>query len=120
MHSILLFNEDDRPFDSATVGRIFQSEAGFRDVRFSEPGGDMIGAEYFDFNGSTIVRLTGDRRTISMRGTSDVELHAALIIQRSLGTPLRMVDSDYSFDLTFQGISNVDELRDAMDEAGTA
>ena len=39
MQSLLLFNTDNRPFAVELIQRIFQSENGFRDVRFDEPGG---------------------------------------------------------------------------------
>ncbi len=119
MHNVLLFNADGRPFDFATVKRVFQSEHGFRDVRFNEPGCDVIEADYVAANGATIVGLSGDRETISLSGTSDAALSAAIILQRHVDMPLRMVDTEYSFDLTFHDISTVEELHAAIERART-
>jgi hypothetical protein len=119
MHNLLLFKTDERPFPIPEIERIFRTAAGFREIRFNEPGGHLIEADYVEPNDWTIVGLSGDGETISLSGTSDAAFHAALILQRSLGTPLRMIDTEYSFDLTFQNISTVDELRTAMEKART-
>jgi hypothetical protein len=117
MHNILLLNSDNRPFDVAAIERIFQSESGFRDVRFNEPGGAVIEADYIEPEDSTIVGLSGSRKSISLSGTSDATLRAALILQRRLGTPLRMFDTEYSFDLILSGFSSIEELQAAIDLA---
>jgi hypothetical protein len=119
MHNILLFNADGGQFDFTTINRVFQSANGFRDVRFDEPGGRVIEADYGNPDDSTIIGLSGDLKRISLSGTSDAALRAALILQQNLAVPLRMVDTEYSFDLTFQNISDVEELRNAIDEAHT-
>jgi hypothetical protein len=117
MHNILLFDANDQPFDVATVGRIFQTQSGFRDVRFNLPSGRVIEADYAASDDWTAVGLSGDRETISLRGTSDAALGAALILQRNLGMPLRIIDTDYSFDLNLQDYSSVTELRAAIAHA---
>jgi hypothetical protein len=43
-----------------------------------------------------------------------------LIVQKALGIPLRLFYSSYTFDLTFSGISTVEELEAAMDNARTS
>jgi hypothetical protein len=120
MHSILLFRPDDRPFDIPAVQRVFQSEPDFHNVRFDTPGGTAVEADYIQHAFRTIVGLSGDHGTISLRGVSDASLRAALILQRHLDTPLRMVDTDYSFDLILEGVSTVEELRDAIERARTS
>ena len=74
MHNTLLFNADERPFEFASIRRIFQSEPGFRDVRFNEPGGRGLEAHYVEHKDRTIVGLSGDRNRISLSGTSDAAL----------------------------------------------
>jgi hypothetical protein len=120
MHDILLFNPDDRPFDADVIERIFQSENGFRDVRFNEPGGDVIEADFVEPEDWTIVGLSGNRNRISLSGTSDAALRAALILQRNLDTPLRIVDTDYSFDLILRDFQTTEELRAAIQNAQTS
>ncbi len=94
MHSILLFKPDERPFAVAVIERVFQSEPGFSDVRYNEPGGAHIEAEFVLGDDRTIARLSDNFDTISLSGTSDAALQAALILQGNLQTPLRMVDTD--------------------------
>jgi hypothetical protein len=117
MTNLLLLNPDDRRFESADIERIFQSNGGFRDVRLNEPGGAVIEADYVEPEDWTIVGLSGSRKSISLSGTTDAALRAALILQRNLGTPLRIIDSDYSFDLIFSDFANVEELQTAIDQA---
>jgi hypothetical protein len=117
MHNFLLLNSDNQRFDVAAIERIFQSERGFRDVRFHEPGGAIIEADYIEPEDSTIVGLSGSRKSISLSGTSDAALQAALILQNNLPTPLRMADTDYSFDLILSGFSSIEELQAAIDAA---
>jgi hypothetical protein len=114
MENILLFDLDDRPFETETIDRIFRSEPGFRNVRFDEPGGAVIEAEYVEPDDWTFVRLDGDRDTISLTGTSDAALRAALILQRNLPMPLRMVDTSYSFDVILRDFQTFEELRAAI------
>jgi hypothetical protein len=120
MQGILLFSPDDRPFEVAAIQHVFQSDPGFRDVRFDEPGGAVIEAEYVEPEGRTIVGLSESRTTIFLSGTSHTAFRAALILQRNLDTPLRLVDTDYSFDLILEGLSNVEELRAAIEKAQTS
>jgi len=117
MHNIMLFNADDRPFDVASINRIFQSENGFHDVRFNEPGGAVIEADYVEPDDSTIVGLSGNRNRISLSGTSDATFHAALILQRNLETPLRIIDTEYSFDLILRDYPDAETLRAAIANA---
>jgi hypothetical protein len=114
MHNILLFNSNDQPFDIASVRHIFQTTSGFRDVRVNLPSGRPIEADFGDSNDSTAVGLSGDRETISLRGTSDAALRAALLLQRGIGIPLRIIDTDYSFDLNLSDYSSVADLRAAI------
>jgi hypothetical protein len=116
MQSLLLFNSDERPFAVDAIHSIFQSESGFQDVRFNEPGGAVVEAVYVELQDWTIVRLSGNRETISLSGTTDAALRAALILQRHLLTPLRIIDSDYAFDLVLSDFSSIDALRRAIDQ----
>ncbi len=120
MHNVLLMNPDGDTFDIKAIARILGPGNGFRDVRFDEPGGALIEAEYIEPGGRTIVRLSGSCKSISFSGTSDCAFRAALILQRQLDMPLRMVDTDYSFDLILDGVSNVEELRAAIEKGRTS
>lgn len=117
MNSILIIRADERLFDTATVERLLKSETGFRDLRFEVPGGDVLEARYGEPSGRTIVRLSGDRDTISLNGDSDIALQAALTMQRNSDAPLRIFDTNYSFDLMLSDFRTVEELRVAIDVA---
>ncbi len=120
MHSILLFRPDDRRFEIAAVRHVFESEPGFHNVRFDTPGNTAVEADYIEPEFRTMISLSGDHGTISLRGVSNASLRASLILQRRLDTPLRMVDTDYSFDLILEGLSTVEELRDAIEQSRTS
>ncbi len=117
MTNILLIQIDKMPFDVAAVAHILSTHNGFRDVRFDEPGGAAVEADYGDPEDWTIVRLSENPSQISLSGTSDAALRAALILQTHLKIPLRIFDTNYSFDLTLQNYSTVDELHAAIEAA---
>jgi hypothetical protein len=120
MQSLLLFNPDLSAFDPTAVESAFLSRPEFQDVRFEETGGALIECQYFEPDDWTIIRLSGDAATISTSNTGYAALRAALLIQRSLGIPLRMVNDDNTFDLTFSNITTVEELEAAMEDARTS
>ena len=115
MTNILLIRIDEMPFDDAAVSQIFSTQSGFQDVRSDNLVGAAVEARYTEPEDWTIVSLSEDRGAISLSGTSDAALCAALILQTDLKTPLRIFDTNYSFDLTLQNYSTVDELRAAIE-----
>ncbi len=117
MQMLLLFNSDNRPFDVERIHDIFRSESKFHEVRFNTPGGSVIEADYIDGQDSTIVRLGDDLETVSLSGQTDAALHAALIVQSHLQSPIRIIDLDYAFDLVLSHFKDIDELRSAIDNA---
>jgi hypothetical protein len=119
MQFLLLFNPDFRPFEPKVVERAFRTCAEFTDLRLDEPCGALIECEYIEPTDRTIIRLSGDASSISVDHTWGAALRASLLIQKSLGIPLRMFNDDNTFDLTFSDISTVEELETAMDNART-
>jgi hypothetical protein len=117
MHNILLFDRNERPISVDALDRIFRSVAGFGQVRYNTPIGTPIEADYAEDDDSTTVRLDSERETISISGTSDAALQAAWILQLQLQTPLRIVDTDYSFDLVLNDFKSLEELQAAIDSA---
>jgi hypothetical protein len=116
----MLFNPDFAPFEPKVVERAFRSCAQFTDLRFEEPGGALIECVYIEPNDRTIIRLGGDASSISVDHIWGAALRAALLIQKSLGIPIRMINDDNTFDLTFSDISTVEELEAAMENARTS
>jgi hypothetical protein len=116
MHSILLLNTDDRPFDTEAIERILKTEADFSDVR-SNTTGAAIESHFGKSEEWIIVRLSAKLSRISLSGTTDTTLRAALILQARLDRPLRIVDTDYSFDLILADSGSIEELRAAIDAA---
>ena len=117
MRNILLLRLDEMPFDAVVIRHTLSTETGFRDVRFHDPGGAAIEADYSEPEDWTIVSLSKGLSRISLSGTSDAALRAALILQRHLKVPLRIIDTDYSFDLVLSDFQTVEQLRAAMDKA---
>jgi hypothetical protein len=117
MTNILLLRIDELPFDVSAVAHIVSTQSGFRDVRFDEPGGAAVEADFTDSENRTIVSLGENPSRISLSGTSDAALRAALILQTHLKVPLRIFDTNYSFDLMLQDYSNVEDLRAAIEAA---
>jgi hypothetical protein len=117
MHSLLLFDENGREIPVSELARVFQSVTGFEDVRYDTPGATPIEADYIEGEDFTIVDLDEKKETISIRGTSGAALSAAWILHSNLKLSLRMVDTDYSFDLILSRFSSIEELEAAIDAA---
>ena len=117
MHSLLLLDADEREIPVDELRRILQSATGFQRLRQNTPAGIPIEADFVEGTDFTTVGLSTTRKAISIRGTSGAALSAAWILRNHLDIPLRMVDTDYSFDLMLQDYATIDELEAAIDEA---
>lgn len=117
MHHLLLFNQNEQPIAINALERAFQSAAGFGNVRRNTPTGTPIEADFSAGPDFTTVRLNRTRQAISIDGTSDASIRAALTLQEHLPSPMRMVDTEYSFDLALQGYPNIEALRNAIAKA---
>jgi hypothetical protein len=117
MHNLLLFDVKEREIPVDALQRVFQSVSGFQRVRHNTPTGTPIEADYIVGQDFTTVELDAKRETISIRGTSGAALSAAWILQSHLNIPLRMVDTEYSFDLVLSSFSNIEELQAVIDKA---
>lgn len=120
MQWLLLLNPDDSLFDFPSVERALRSCPGFTDFRLDDPFGSLIECQYEEPDSWTTIRLRGNRSVISLTSTWGAALKAVLLIQKSLGRPLRLINDDYTFDLTFSDIDTVEELEAAMERAGTS
>jgi hypothetical protein len=120
MESLILFSPDSRPFDPQVVEVAFRSCSEFKNTRTRTPVGTLIECKYEEPGDWTTIRLSKNAETISLTGASSAALRAAILIQRSLGMPLRMVNNVNSFDLTFSNMSTVEELEAAMENARTS
>ncbi len=117
MQRLLVFRSDNLQFDREVIQALFETEDGFRGLRHREPGGAVIEAEFVQGEDSTIARLSSDLETISLSGASDAALRVVLLLGSRQDQPLRIIDTDYSFDLTLGDYANVEELRAAIDTA---
>jgi hypothetical protein len=119
MQFLMLFNPDFSQFDPTQVARALRSCPEFKNLRIGTPVGTLIECEYNLFEESTTVRLSPNAERISLTGMSNASLGAALLIQKCLQIPLRIVNDAGTFDLTFSDIETVEELEAAMENART-
>jgi hypothetical protein len=117
MHNLLLFKVDEQTISVDALRRIFQSVNGFHNMRVDTPIGTPIKADYDDGRSSTVIHLNNKRDAISIRGTADTAVQAAFVLQSNFDTPLRMVDTDYSFDLMLSDFKSIEDLRAAINDA---
>ena len=117
MQFLILVNPDFSPFDPSAVERALRSCDSFTHLRNSEPGGALIECQYIEPDDWTFVRLSCDAAGITIDHTSGAALKAAILVQKHLGVPIRMIDDDNSFDLIFSGIQSVEELEAAIENA---
>lgn len=117
MQSILLLRLDELKFEPDRVERILRAVEGFHNVRLDDPAGTLVEAEFVDSGGWTIVALSESARAVSLSGTTNTALRAALVLQSHLNMPLRIIDTEYSFDLALSDCANLEELNAAIDQA---
>jgi hypothetical protein len=114
MNSLLIMREDERLFETAAIDRFLKMESGFRDVRADGPAGAVLEAEYGTPDNWTTLSLSENLDTVSLTLISDIALQVALMLQQRLEIPLRMFDTNYTFDLILVGMQTVEELKIAI------
>lgn len=116
MSNLILFDPTDQPISAGAVLAVFQSVVGFSDIRRNTPSGTQVEAEFHDGDDYTTARLSEKGDQISLSDTSDAAFQAALILQSHLKTPLRIIDTEYTFDLILSDYTALEELNAAIDE----
>jgi hypothetical protein len=114
MNFLLVFHDDQSPFDPDDIRRVFEDIPGTSELTTE---GSRLRC-HFDFNqDTTTAHLAEDLDAISIHCTGDASLQMALEIQRRYPQPLRVTDLDYGFDLLLSEIGSVEEfdkkIRDA-------
>lgn len=113
MDILILYIGEGVRFDREAVSAALHSVRGTYDHKENTLG-SLLECRFDWADDSTIVRLTEDQESISLSGSGDASLKLALELQASVGQPLRLVDSDYSFDLPLSEVSSVEDLRSRM------
>lgn len=117
MTSLLLLCPDDLHIDADTMLALFEDDTRFADIRRNTPTGSLVEADFRIGDDYTTARLSQNGRRISLSGTSDAALAAALVIQSHLKIVMRIIDTDYTFDLTLSDYTTLDALNAAIEEA---
>ncbi len=117
MHSLMLVDVNERPINLDALRWIFQHAPGFQTMREHTPAGIPIEAQFIDGHDFTSVAMTTNGEAIGIRGTSGAALRAAWVIKENLSTPLRIFDTEYSFDLLMSKFSTFDDLERTIDHA---
>lgn len=117
MHSLMLFDSTGRKISVDALRRALSSIPQCKQIRESASSGTPLQADYAEGDDFTTIYLISSHEAISIRGTSGAALSAAWAIHAKLGIPLRMVDTDYSFDLLLDQFSTLEQLSAAIDQA---
>lgn len=117
MDNLLLFRDDDTSISPEAFETLLQTAQGFSEIRRHTPAGTLVEAQYTLGDDFTTVRLNSTGKAISISSTSSAALEAAIVIQRGLPFPLRIINMSYSFDLNLQDYENLADLAAAIDAA---
>jgi len=112
--SLLLSVGKGRTFSLDTLEQVFASDGRFQNIRREDLIGSAIEADFVDVNDWTLVNVSDKLDVISFSGTTDASLSAALILQECHKGPMRLFDTNYSFDIDIKNFSTIDALRTAM------
>lgn len=106
----LYIGENDR-FDRGEFVRIISGMLGVKNVRPDGSFEASVRCEYTYNDRVTVVSLMSDGKFVWSDGLGDDSLSFAIEFQRHCKTPLRAIDSEYSFDLDLSEIVSIDEFR---------
>ncbi|WP_199246184.1 hypothetical protein [[Phormidium] sp. ETS-05] len=120
MKTLLLFIGEAEKFNLNEVGEIFTKIPNIQNLKQGDFIGSILECEFSDNNDYTIIRLSDDLETISIDGDGDASLKIALEIQKHYPQNLRLIDSNYSFDIELDKIKSVGQLRQKMRESSFA
>ncbi|HIK08794.1 MAG TPA: hypothetical protein IGS52_00760 [Oscillatoriaceae cyanobacterium M33_DOE_052] len=120
MKTLLLFIGESEKFNLSEVAEIFPKIPNIQNLKQGDFVGSILECEFFDKNDYTIIRLSDDLETISIDGDGDASLKIALEIQKHYPQNLRLIDSNYSFDIELDQIKSVGQLRQKMRESSFA
>lgn len=117
MSNLLLLCPNDQHIDAGTIHALFEADTRFTDLRRNTPTGTLVEADFRIGDDYTTARLSQNGRRISLSDTSDAALSAALVIQSHLEIAMRIIDTDYTFDLSLSDYATLDALNAAIEEA---
>lgn len=119
MKTLLLFIGENQQFAPNQITSILPEIPGTYNLKLGNFVGSILECEFADQNDFTIIRLSDDLETISISGAIDAGLKIALEIQKRYPKAIRLIDSDYNFDLVLDQIGSVSELRQKILEVSS-
>jgi hypothetical protein len=119
MKTLLLFLSKNEQFDPQEIALILQEIPGTNNLKEGKFVGSILECEFSDENDFTLIRLSDDLETITISGMGNASLKISLEIQKRYPKPIRLIDSDYTFDLRLEKIISVSELRQKILEASS-
>ncbi len=119
MKTLLLFLSKNEQFYTPEIALILQEIPGTNNLKEGNFVGSILECEFSDENDFTLIRLSDDLETITISGMGNASLKISLEIQKRYPKPIRLIDSDYTFDLVLEKIGSMSELRQKMLEASS-
>jgi len=120
MNQLLLYRGEGIKFAPAVVVDALRAIPGVTDIEERQGAGWIIQALLDHQNDSTIVRLAEDGESISIVGTGAASLKAVVEMLARIGPELRLVDTDYTFDVSLGGVTTMDGLQTRIGEGRAA
>ncbi len=119
MKMLLLFIGEDEKFNISQVADSLTKIPNIQNFKQGNFVGSILECEFSEKNDFTIIRLSDGLETISIDGDGEASLKIALEIQKHYPQNLRLIDSNYSFDIELAEIKSVGQLRHQMRESAS-
>ncbi|AFY80555.1 hypothetical protein [Oscillatoria acuminata] len=119
MKMLLLFIGEDEKFNLSQVADSLTKIPNIQNFKQGDFVGSILECEFSEKTDFTIIRLSDDLETISIDGDGEASLKIALEIQKHYPQNLRLIDSNYSFDIELAEIKSVGQLRHQMRESAS-
>jgi len=112
---LLCVVDDDGHFSLDCIERAFNADERFLNIQREGIGQSVIEAEFVDGNDQTTARVRAALNVISLSRAGDAALTVALILRKCCAGAVRLIDTNYSFDIEMKDFATLDELRAAVE-----
>jgi len=117
MDFLILYIAEGEMFDTELIRELFYGVLEITEIEESLDDGSYIKGRYSKKDNSTIVELKDDLESIALSGIGISAIELAYNMQKYYKERLRVIDSDYNFDLVIKDFDSFKEFQDAIEES---
>ncbi len=117
MDKLLIYDARQIPFDLDEVKFALNGIRAASNIRSGPNVIAAVEANYDANDEDAIIRLISTKKLIALEGTYGAILSSAMDLKAALSVQLRIIDEQYTFDISLEEIRSADELATAIESA---